>query len=61
MKTKGRCDIVQIGVLYIKRTFGNGCICSMAINGFQEMAKLRQKSFVKIDNEKVAETLQILL
>jgi hypothetical protein len=33
----------------------------MAINGSQKMAKLWQKPFVKIDNAKVAETLQILL
>jgi hypothetical protein len=61
MQIKGVALRWQISVLYINPTFGNGCICSMAINGFQKMAKLPQKPFVKMHNAKVAETLKILL
>lgn len=47
-------------VLYIKRTCDIGYRCQMALKRLPKNGKGRQKPFVKIDNAKVAEALQIL-
>jgi hypothetical protein len=61
MKVKGMATQGRFGV-YILGGFSRLSIYAQwLLNGFQEMAKIRQKSFVKIDNTKVAEILQILL
>ena len=57
MKTKGRCDAVQNGILYIEPTCEIRDICPVASKKWQ---KLRQNPFVKMHKTKIAISGQIL-
>lgn len=43
MKAKGRSDAVRIGILYIKRTWGKGCICPVALTWLPKNGKMAAK------------------
>lgn len=60
MKTKGEASQWRFGVYILTRLSAMGVYTQWLLHGFQKMAKLRQKPFVKIDKTKIAISGQML-
>jgi hypothetical protein len=50
----------KLAIYILTRLLAMGVCAQRLLHGFQKMAKLRQKQFVKIDNAKIAISGQIL-